>query len=526
MQRLLSKFRLLSFGEKLMVFGLFIMAIGLPTSRFLMSLSFLFMGLAWFATPNRWKRFKSFFTWNSAAVFSLCYAVVLLSLLWSNNFSYAWKDIRVKMPLLFIPYLLYTFPKLNRFWFLTIIKSFILATLVSCLMAVINWFKFEYGFFDEQLVDLRQISRFIDHIRLSLMVALSSLFLIYKGHEFKWLRLVVYSIITFFIGFLILTQYFTGLLALFVGVTGILLIGRKRLPKVWGIVLATLVLLGLFITVRIVSQEHYHTFNLKDSPVNERIDLSRDGNPLHSFKEDISTENGYYLYWNIQKEELKSEWEKRSGMSVYDLDHSGNKLYYTLIRFLSSKGEVKDAQAIRNLSEREVSAIENGIPNARFLEISGFSKRINQIMYQFKWYFEGGNPSGHSLTQRLEFLKAGWHIFERNPLIGVGTGDLKDEFIKEYETGNSKLDKAFQKRTHNQFATFFITYGILGASLILVLLLISIRMNTLRTSLYFLSFMIVFVVSCLNEDTLETQAGVSFFAFFFSLLLFARKEKQ
>jgi O-antigen ligase len=197
-----------------------------------------------------------------------------------------------------------------------------------------------------------------------------------------------------------------------------------------------------------------------------------------------------------------------------------------LIRFLSSKGEIKDAEAIRNLSDLEVAAIENGIPNTRFLEISGFSKRINQIMYQFKWYFEGGNPSGHSLTQRLEFLKAGWHIFKRNPLIGVGTGDLKDEFIKEYETGQTKLDKAFQKRTHNQFATFFITYGILGVSVILILFLIAIRMNTLRTSLYFLSFMIVFVVSCLNEDTLETQAGVSFFAFFFSLLMFARKEKQ
>jgi hypothetical protein len=526
MQRLLSKFKLLTFGEKLMVFGLFTMAIGLPTSRFLMSLSFLFMGLAWFAAPYRWTRFKSFFTWNSAFVFALCYAVVLLSLFWTDNFSYAWKDIKVKMPLLFIPYLLYTFPKLNRFWFLTIIKCFILATLVSCLSAIINWFKFQYGYFDEQLVDLRQISRFIDHIRLSLMIALSTLFMIYKGHEFKWLSLTVYAIVTFFISFLILTQYFTGLLALFVGVTGILLIRRNRLPKIWGIGLAVVILLGLFTTSQIIKQEHNHTFNVKDSTVNERIDLSRDGNPLHSVKEDLSTENGYYIYWNIQKEELRLEWQNRSNKTIYDLDHSGNKLYYTLIRFLSSKGEIKDAEAIRNLSDLEVAAIENGIPNTRFLEISGFSKRINQIMYQFKWYFEGGNPSGHSLTQRLEFLKAGWHIFKRNPLIGVGTGDLKDEFIKEYETGQTKLDKAFQKRTHNQFATFFITYGILGVSVILILFLIAIRMNTLRTSLYFLSFMIVFVVSCLNEDTLETQAGVSFFAFFFSLLMFARKEKQ
>lgn len=525
MRTLLSKFRPLPIGEKLFLLGMLCMAIGLPTSRFLMSLSFLLSGLGWFAIPNRWERFKNFFTWNSAAIFILCYAVLLMSLLWTDNLSYAWKDARVKMPLLFIPWMYYTRPKLSRFWFLNIIKAFILATLVSCLSACINWLKFKWGYFDQDLTDLRQISRFIDHIRLSLMIALSSLFLLFKGHEFKWGKMTQYLLIIFFLVFLVSTQYFTGLLAFFVSVLCIVLLRVKRLRKFWAVTLISLLCAGLTITSIISFREYKSVFAIAESEINENQKLSHDGNYLESFAENLEAENGYLVYWNIQKKEIEQEWNKRSSLTIYDDDLSGNKLYHTLLRFISSKGLIKDGESVRALTDKEVKSIEKGTPNVRYLEISGFSKRINQIMYQFKWYLSGGNPSGHSLTQRLEFLKAGWHIFKRNPYLGVGSGDLKDAFNDEYLKGNTRLDVEYQKRTHNQFATFFITYGIVGASLLFIIVFTAVRKSSLRTSLYFLSFALVFTISCFNEDTLETQAGVSFFAFFFSLLLYARNEK-
>lgn len=525
MRTLLSKFKPLPIGEKLFLLGMLSMAIGLPTSRFLMSLSFLLSGLGWFAIPNRWERFKGFFTWNSAAIFTICYAVLLFSLFWTDNFNYAWKDAKVKMPLLFIPWMYYTKPKLSRFWFLNIIKAFILSTFVSCLSACVNWIKFKWGYFDQELVDLRQISRFIDHIRLSLMIALSALFLLFKGHEFKWGRITQYFLIGFFLVFLVLTQYFTGLLAFFVSVLFIVMLRIKRLPKVWTITLISSLCAGLSITSIISVREYQSVFGFVESEINEVQEFSQDGNKLDYTLENLKTENGYLVYWNIQKEEIEQEWNKRSSLTIYDNDLSGNKLYHTLLRFVSSKGLIKDGASIRSLSDKEVKSIEKGIPNARYLEMSGFSRRINQIMYQFKWYLSGGNPSGHSLTQRLEFLKAGWHIFKKNPYFGVGTGDVKDAFKEGYKLGKSRLDEKYQKRTHNQFATFFITYGIIGASILFVLVFVAIKKSSLRTSLYFLSFILVFCISCFNEDTLETQAGASFFAFFFSLLLYARKEK-
>jgi len=40
-----------------------------------------------------------------------------------------------------------------------------------------------------------------------------------------------------------------------------------------------------------------------------------------------------------------------------------------------------------------------------------------------------------------------------------------------------------------------------------------------RGNVIYMSFGLLFLISCLTEDTLETQAGVMFFAFFSSFLV-------
>jgi hypothetical protein len=39
-------------------------------------------------------------------------------------------------------------------------------------------------------------------------------------------------------------------------------------------------------------------------------------------------------------------------------------------------------------------------------------------------------------------------------------------------------------------------------------------------------FFIIIVISMLWEDTLETQTGISFFAYFYSLFIFGRDEEK
>jgi len=45
------------------------------------------------------------------------------------------------------------------------------------------------------------------------------------------------------------------------------------------------------------------------------------------------------------------------------------------------------------------------------------------------------------------------------------------------------------------------------------------------TDYFYLSFFVIMIVSMVSEDTIETQAGVTIFAFFTSLFLFGKKDK-
>ena len=101
---------------------------------------------------------------------------------------------------------------------------------------------------------------------------------------------------------------------------------------------------------------------------------------------------------------------------------------------------------------------------------------------------------------------------------GVGTGDVKNALSTVYETKKIKLDEEYQKRAHNQFITFLLTFGILGFFIITI----SIYYPVCNATNQKISFVFIFMMSLsfLTEDTLETQAGVTLFAIFYSLLNF------
>ena len=76
-------------------------------------------------------------------------------------------------------------------------------------------------------------------------------------------------------------------------------------------------------------------------------------------------------------------------------------------------------------------------------------------------------------------------------------------------------------RAHNEYLTLLISFGILG----LFWSLFSWtwpawRMGAFKRPL-FVCWAIIFTASCFSEDTIETQMGATFFAYFYTLLVFA-----
>jgi O-antigen ligase len=127
---------------------------------------------------------------------------------------------------------------------------------------------------------------------------------------------------------------------------------------------------------------------------------------------------------------------------------------------------------------------------------------------------------------RLEFWKAAIGIIKAHPLTGVGTGDMPQAYQQEYKKMNTKLDEKYRVRAHNQFLAIAVALGI-PAALYFFFALLFPGISTVRIKdIFYLAFILIAIISMLAEDTLETQAGATFFAFFNAMLLFGRQSHR
>ena len=236
-------------------------------------------------------------------------------------------------------------------------------------------------------------------------------------------------------------------------------------------------------------------------------------------------EKGKYVGLYISPIELRHEWNLRSNYSYDGKDAKGQDVRHTLIRYLHSKGLRKNALAVRGLSDIEIRHIENGIANVSYTEHFNINSRIEQMAMGYHNYTKNGDPNASSVMQRIEYWKASMHIIKNNWLTGVGTGDLNEAFDEAYNDLGSNLQDSFRKRSHNQYLAIFIAFGIFGFLwFIFTLIYPGIKTGKFNNYLYVV-FVIIIIMSMLTEDTLETQAGATFFAFFNALLLFGCKRQ-
>jgi O-antigen ligase len=126
--------------------------------------------------------------------------------------------------------------------------------------------------------------------------------------------------------------------------------------------------------------------------------------------------------------------------------------------------------------------------------------------------------------QRFEFWKASICIIHDNWLTGVGTGDMNEAFQQQYVKSGTKLAPDQRWRSHNQFLSIFIGFGIFGLLWFLFSIFYPPVLLGKFNDYFFLIFIIIAMLSMIPEDTIESQAGVTFFAFFYSFLIFGRKE--
>lgn len=117
---------------------------------------------------------------------------------------------------------------------------------------------------------------------------------------------------------------------------------------------------------------------------------------------------------------------------------------------------------------------------------------------------------------RVLIYETAFDIIKSNYAVGVGTGDIKDVLMNEYKKRNMTGAYQNQLNAHNQFLETFIGQGIIGISLLLLLFLIPFISSIKTKNWLLMTFIFIIALNFLTESMLNTQAGVVFFAFFYS----------
>ena len=504
------------------LFSIALIMIGLPFSVALISIGEMVLAANFLLEGRRKERLAILKKTKSIWLFTGLYLMHLIGLLWTTDVSFAMDDLRNKLPLLIFPIIIPLSQRLSRREFLWIGAIFSAAVIAASFASTFQYLthRADPGF------DHRTISLFASHIRYSLMVCLSYIILLncaWNEEKQTWLRVLYLVLAVWMSVFIFILQSMTGIvvwmLCSYMLLFYTLFYIKNILLRVTGItalwLTPTLIIFYLWFQV----DAFYPDQELDTSTLDM---VSAEGHYYHHDTFNLTLENANYINLYVSPLELEQEWDKVSGIEyTRGKDAQGQYVYTTLIRYMTSLGLRKDKAGFSQLSKRDINAIESGVANVRLLYANALDNRIYTVIWEFDKWLKSKQVQGHSVTQRFEFWRTGWHIFQDNIILGIGTGDLNIEYNKMYEKLNSKLSKKYRLRAHNQYLNFMITFGLIGFFFFLLAIIYPFFGNKSADSFLYIGFCLILYTSMLNEDTLETQVGVTLYAFFNAFFLYS-----
>jgi hypothetical protein len=127
--------------------------------------------------------------------------------------------------------------------------------------------------------------------------------------------------------------------------------------------------------------------------------------------------------------------------------------------------------------------------------------------------------------KRVYIWQSAWHVIQRNPIWGVGTGDVKTALNEQMlEDKNPLQSQTFQYDSHNQFLYYWLSLGIIG--LLVFIFWLGIPIVSAIKNNDFLLLMVWFNVSInfLFETMLSRAIGAIFITLMLSLLIYTNKK--
>ena len=126
-----------------------------------------------------------------------------------------------------------------------------------------------------------------------------------------------------------------------------------------------------------------------------------------------------------------------------------------------------------------------------------------------------------SVNLRIMKWKCAWALYTRQPWIGVGTGDVSDELVKEYTRINFYWGIKDKYNAHNQYLETALALGSVGLLFLIIMFAIPAVMALKHNYVLYAEFIFIFAGCCLAESMFNAQKGVVFYSLFNGILLSA-----
>ena len=511
--------------SKLYLLGLIFVAISLPLSKLAISVSILFLAANWILEGNFRQKIVQLRKQKAILIFLGVFGVHLLWLINTTDYTYAFHDLSKKVILIVFPIIIGTSESVSSQNLHRILKWFWIALLVSTIISGLIFI----GAIELTINRIRDISPFMSHIRLSLLVNLGiftcGYYLLNKTIVKSKVEFWFYGLsIGWFSFFLFILKSLTGIVIFMFLAFTILTFISFRIKDIVPRLFLQMGLLTVFLLIASFVTHSISKYYSLDKLIVENLEKTTlSGNKYKHYINDGKIENGHYVWIYVCEKELEKEWNKKSIIPYRGKDGAGQDLRVTLVRYLTSKNLKKDSVGVSKLSGNDIRNIEAGMANYIYADKFALYPYMYRIIWEIDTYMKGRNPAGNSITQRFEYLKTARNIIHNHFWFGVGTGDVQKAFQHQYETDKSSLPEKYRLRSHNQFVTFFISFGLVG----FIMLFFSMFYPVFYKGEYknFLLIILLFIVllSFLSEDTLETHVGVTFFSYFYSLFLFGKE---
>ncbi len=469
-------------------------------------------------------KFILFFRNKPAVAIASLLLLHVIGLLYTTDFNYALKDLRTKLPIFILPLFIATGPRISTKTFFWILACFVAAVFGGSIYRLILYLNLP-------VADSRALAAHTSHIRYSLN-AVFAVFIIFffvraNGMLNFRIRLAILAVAAWLIGFMAYMNYSTGIM-IFAFISVLLLLFLIFKISNFYLKISALLFTGALIILPVlyISSVTYEYLNTRSVDISKLDKYTPRGNSYYHDIVNFKIKNGKWTGLYICDKELRQSWAGRSKLSLDSLDQNKQLRRFTLISYLASKDLRKDADGIGQLSDNDIRNIENGINRYDYNKLPGPRSQIEDFIAGYQRYIELKDPNSGSIVQRFEYWRTSLLIILQNPLIGVGTGDLPDAFEKQYSSMNSNLASQYRLRSHNQYLSITVALGIVGLIWFLMVMFYPGIITRNFNNYFYVVYWIIFMISMLTEDTIESQEGVTFYVLFTALMLLGREKTE